>query len=40
MSIKIPIILVIPALVWAITYLLTKYHGLRGFIKEFFDFNL
>lgn len=40
MSIRIPIILVIPALIWAITYLLTKYHGLSGFIKEFFDFNM
>lgn len=40
MSIKIPIILVIPALVWGVTYLLTKYHGIHGVIKEFFDFNM
>jgi hypothetical protein len=40
MSIQIPILIWLPALVWAITYVLTKYHGVRNFIKECFDFDL
>jgi len=38
MSVGIPILIWLPLTVWAITYVLTKYHGIKGFIKDNFDF--
>ena len=38
MSIQIPILIWLPALVWAITYELTKFHGIKGWLKENTDF--
>lgn len=40
MSIKIPIIALIPVAVWLVTYVLIKYHGVKGFIKAFTDFYM
>lgn len=39
-SISIPAIIWVPVVVWFVTYELTKYHGVRNFIKECFDFDL
>lgn len=40
MSIGIPIVLLIPVAVWLVTYVLTKYHGIKGFLKECTDFYM
>ena len=38
MSIAIPPIVWLPALVWIVTYELTKHHGIKRFLKENTDF--
>ena len=38
MSIAVPAIIWLPALVWFVTYELTKFHGLRGWLKANTDF--
>lgn len=38
MSIQIPILIWLPSLVWTITYELTKFHGIKGWLKENTDF--
>ena len=37
-SIPVPMIVWLPPLVWIVTYELTKFHGLRGWLKENTDF--
>ena len=37
-SIPIPMIVWLPALVWFVTYELTKFHGIKGWLKENTDF--
>lgn len=39
-SISIPAIIWVPAVVWFITYELTKFHGIRGWLKENTDFYM
>ncbi|WP_276606950.1 hypothetical protein [Companilactobacillus zhachilii] len=39
-AINIPMIVWLPVLVWAVTYVLTKYHGIKGFLKECTDFYM
>ena len=38
MSIAIPPIIWLPAVVWFVTYELTKHHGIKRFLKEDTDF--
>lgn len=38
MSIAIPPIVWLPALVWFVTYELTKFHGIKGWLKANTDF--
>lgn len=37
-SIPVPMIVWLPALVWFVTYELTKFHGVKGWLKENTDF--
>jgi len=37
-SIPIPMIVWLPALVWFVTYELTKFHGIKGWLKANTDF--
>jgi len=37
-SIPVPMIVWLPTLVWFVTYELTKFHGLRGWLKANTDF--
>ena len=38
MSIAVPAIIWLPALVWFVTYELTKFHGIKGWLKANTDF--
>jgi len=40
MSIGIPIILIIPIMVWVVTYELTKFHGIKNWLKQNTDFYM
>ena len=37
-SIPVPMIIWLPTLVWFVTYELTKFHGIKGWLKENTDF--
>lgn len=37
-SIPVPMIVWLPALVWFVTYELTKFHGVKGWLKANTDF--
>lgn len=37
-SIPVPMIVWLPVLVWFVTYELTKFHGIKGWLKENTDF--
>jgi len=39
-SIAIPAIILVPVVVWFITYELTKFHGIKGWLKENTDFYM
>lgn len=39
-TISIPAYIWLPALTWLVTYLLTKYHGVKGLIKACTDFYM
>ena len=38
MSIAVPAIIWLPTLVWIVTYELTKFHGIKGWLKANTDF--
>ncbi|WP_257787684.1 hypothetical protein [Companilactobacillus allii] len=39
-SISIPAIVWVPVAVWFVTYELTKFHGIKGWLKENTDFYM